>query len=68
MIPFMKRKVYQRLLMFCVGLAVSAMASTGTMILLPEVPYCFSLTPLRRNKIENGVLTCTNRLLISSVR
>jgi hypothetical protein len=37
----MKTKVFKRILMFCVALAVGTLAATGLIVLIPEVPeFC----------------------------
>ena len=37
MVPCMKRRFFQRILMYCVGLGVGTMACAGTLVLIPEV-------------------------------
>lgn len=36
MVPCMKRRFFQRILMYCVGLGVGTMACAGTLVLIPE--------------------------------
>ena len=39
LIPFMKLRLYQRLLMFCVAMGAGVMVSTGCLVLIPEVRF-----------------------------
>lgn len=39
--PCMKNKLFKRILMFCVALAVGTLAATGLLVLIPEVKYFF---------------------------
>ena len=39
LVPFMKRHIFQRILLYCVGLGVGTLASAGCLVLLPEVKH-----------------------------
>ena len=39
--PFMNTRIFKRLLMFCVALAVGTLAATGFIVLIPEVKCNF---------------------------
>ena len=53
--PFMQTRIFKRILMFCVALAVGTLGSTGFLVLIPEV--CGYRKVLKSIKLDTNLFT-----------